>query len=231
MAEPLDGLGFDERRLLCMVNSNRVEGIFSVRQAGMEGLPGIGRLFNGWHNRWRNFFAPAGADLYVERRRIARTAEAHPALSIDIFGKGWNGGQISWCPFYPNHRYRCHQGIYVENRLATLSQYRFSLAYENWRGDLGYITDRLFDGFLAGTVPVYLGDARIHDVVPADSFIDAASFKCRSALLEHLGTMSEPAWSKMRNAGRIFLKSDRMQKFSEENFARVMTDVIKAVAK
>lgn len=220
---PLNGPAFHARRLLCMINSNRVEGVFAMRQLGLEGLPGVGRLFNGWSSRLKDFIAPLTHDLYVERRRIARDADRCGDLEIDFFGSGWNGEQISWCPWYRNIPYRCQRGRYVEDRIGTLSQYRFSLAYENWRGSCGYITDRIFDGFLAGTVPVYLGDDGVDRIFPGNAFVDARHFANRSELFSFLRNMKEEVWCEMREAGRNFLQGTTAQAFSEESFARTLT--------
>lgn len=229
VAEPLDGPKFSERRLLCMVNSNRVDGMWAVRQSGWEGLPGIGRLLNGWHFGLEDLKRVVSADLYIERRRIAREADQQAALEIDFFGKGWKGQPISWCPLYPNPPYRCSAGSFVEDRIATLSGYRFSLAYENWRGRLDYVTDRLFDGFLAGTVPVYLGDVSIGDVIPRECFVDAREFPDRNQLLLHLSSMPESRWKVMVIAGREFMGSSAINAFREESFAEKMTQVLEQV--
>lgn len=226
--KPLEGPSFDRRRLLCMVNSNRVQGFSAMRQQGWEGLPGIGMFFNGWYSNIDDIRRIMKPDLYVERRKIARSSESRPELSIDFFGKGWNGEQISWNPLYKNRPYKCHKGNFVADRLATLSQYRFSLAYENWRGSYGYITDRIFDGFLAGTVPVYLGDDHIQDCVPCEAFVDARGFASHDDLFSYLECMPESEWDEMRKNGRNFLASELGQTFSEESFAQKMLSVLKA---
>ncbi len=43
------------------------------------------------------------------------------------------------------------------NKRLAISNYMFYLAYENSIED-GYVTEKLFDGFISGSVPVYLGD-------------------------------------------------------------------------
>jgi len=229
IAPPLEGPAFHERRLLCMVNSNRVEGYFGVRQLGLRGLPGIGRAFNGWSISWKDLLHPARRDLYSTRRLLGRIADGMKGLEVDFFGKGWNGEQISWCPLYPNKPYRCARGKFVEDRLATLSQYRFSLAYENWQGEAGYLTDRLFDGFLAGAVPVYLGDSHVSDIVPEHAFVDARNFGDQRDLLLYLRSMEKKEWTSRIEAGRDFLNSPEGRSFDDGAFAATMTSVLRDI--
>lgn len=220
---------FAHRRLLCMVNSNRVSGLWSMRQPGLEGLPGIGPLFNGWSFDYRDWERGAKRDLYIERRRIAREADRLPDLAIDFYGNGWDGSQISWCPLYRNKPYSSHRGNYVEDRIGTLSKYKFTLAYENWTGASDYITDRIFDGLLAGAVPVYLGDDRIARSIPYDAFIDAKSFSSRPQLLRHLASIDESEWLQLRESGMRFLDGAVAAEFSDEAFAERMTSILKRI--
>ena len=145
-----------------------------MRQLGWHGLPVVGKLAAGWHLSLKNVLCPNRGDLYAERRKLARVADTFREPPLDAFGGGWNGEQISWCPLYPQRPYRCFRERFVEDKIRLLSEYRFTLAFENYRGRHGYITDKLFDGFLAGSVPVYLGDEGIGEIVPASAFVERA---------------------------------------------------------
>lgn len=228
-APALPDLSFRERRLLCVVNSNRVEGWFAVRQPGWEGLPGIGGLFGGWGLGLRRCLRPAEGELYSARRRLARAADRRPQLEVDFFGRGWRGEQISWCPLYPKPAYRCAGTGFVEDRLAKVASYRFNLAFENWQGDRGYVTDRIFDGFHAGTVPVYRGDESVETVFPPNSFVDARKFREEGQLLEFLAAMPESRWEAMRRSARTFLASDEAKAFSNEAFAETMVAALRSL--
>ena len=220
---------FLERRLLSMVNTNRVEGWFAIRQPGLRGLPVVGRLFNGWKISMSDFLCPTRGDLYSERRKLARTADEFSKDGVDFFGKGWNGEQISWCPLYRNEPYRCFRKAFVEDKIALLSNYRFTLAFENWMGSRLYISDKIFDGFLSGSVPVYLGEERIADLVPPASFVDARNFVSYRELLLYLKSCSEPEWQAMCEAGQQFLTSAAAKPFSDEAFAERMVEVLQKI--
>ena len=222
---------FRDRRPLVMVNSNRVEGYFSMRQLGLTGLPGIGRLFSGWRVGLSDLLAPAKGELYGVRRNLAREAEKFPEPLLDLFGGGWNGEQISWFDFYPNRPYRSLRKNLVEDKLNVLSNYRFTVAFENYRGNYGYIDVKVFDGFLAGTVPVYLGEERISDFVPSDAFVDARNFKNNWELLRYLESCPESEWQTMREAGQSFLRSEKSLRFSDEAYAERMLAILGKILK
>lgn len=58
-------------------------------------------------------------------------------------------------------------------KIKILSQYKFYLAFENAEYD-DYVSEKVFEGLIAGTVSVYRGTRSIHKFMPAnDSFIDA----------------------------------------------------------
>jgi len=230
LEEPETKIPYPDRKLLCMVNTNRVEGWFAVRQGGLTGLPVIGRLFNGWDVAASDLLFPTRGDLYSERRKLARAADEFAEDGIEFYGKGWNGEKISWCPFYVNRPYRCFKKAFVEDKIELFSGFRFTIAFENWRGSRGYIDGyKLFDGFVSGSVPVYLGEERIADYVPPEAFVDARHFASYRDLLLYLKSCPQSEWEAMREAGQAFLKSEAAKRFSDETFAERMVEILKQV--
>jgi len=58
----------------------------------------------------------------------------------------------------------------VKNKMIFLSQYKFSIAIENSDGD-GYISEKIVDSFLSGTIPIYYGDYMIDEFINPKSYI------------------------------------------------------------
>jgi len=215
------------RKVCCMINSNRLEGYFAPRQLGPEGLPVIGRWLGGWKLGLTGLLRPAGGELYSERRRLARTEDRLGLGALTVYGPNWNGEPISWFPLYPNAPYRCRAGGVVQHsKFSIMGQYRFSIAYENFEGSRGYISEKIFDSLAAGTVPVYRGDAGIHDYVPREAMVRADDFRNEEELLRYLQACPEAEWLRMREAGRRFMDSDAFQPFTSEAFADRMMDVL-----
>jgi len=139
---------------------------------------------------------------------------------LDIFGSGWgniNNLPRSWVrkllPLIDiNYFGRC------DDKLKTLASYRFSICYENMR-TAGYMTEKIIDCFVAGTIPIYYGDPRIHIELPENSFIDPAKFDSFEKLNDYLHSIDQNQAINMISAGRLYLQSHEGRKHSYEGFA------------
>ena len=220
---------FSQRKGLLMCYSNRVSGFWAIRQQGLAGLPFFGRMLAGWECPLSLVMELSSGDLYRERRAIAREAERYMPGFLDIFGPGWNGEQISWCPLYRNRPYLCWRGEAKISKRELSTQYRFVMAYESFRGERGYISEKIFDALQAGSVPVYLGEERITEFVPREAFVDARNFRTRRELLAYLQSCQEAEWTEMREAGQKFLRSATFRLFTDDAFAERMTDVLQNI--
>ena len=58
----------------------------------------------------------------------------------------------------------------VKDKIKFLSGYKFSIAMENSNGD-GYLTEKIAESFLAGTIPIYYGDYMADEFVNPESFV------------------------------------------------------------
>ena len=66
--------------------------------------------------------------------------------------------------------FRNNIGKKIENKIQFLSSYKFSIAMENSEGD-GYISEKIVDSFLSGTIPIYYGDYMIEEYINPETFI------------------------------------------------------------
>ncbi len=118
-------------------------------------------------------------ELYSLRRHTALWFAAHSGMVCDVYGDPAMN--------VPNYR-----GVAV-NKLATLRGYRYALCFENCydkRWSAGYLTEKLFDCFYAGAVPVYKGCYDIERYVPADCFIDYRTFAGEAELERFLQSLT-----------------------------------------
>ena len=60
--------------------------------------------------------------------------------------------------------------INVTDKIKFLSDYKFSIAMENSKGD-GYISEKIIDSFLAGIIPIYYGDYMIDEYINPKTYI------------------------------------------------------------
>ena len=58
----------------------------------------------------------------------------------------------------------------INNKAEFLSSYKFSIAMENSEGD-GYISEKIVDAFLSGTIPIYYGDYMVDEYINPKTYI------------------------------------------------------------
>ena len=58
----------------------------------------------------------------------------------------------------------------INNKIKFLQSYKFSIAMENTEGD-GYISEKIIDSFLSGTIPIYYGSYLLDEFINPKSFI------------------------------------------------------------
>ena len=67
-------------------------------------------------------------------------------------------------------KYNNNIGQPVVNKKEFLSSYKFSIAMENTNGD-GYISEKIIDSFISGTIPIYYGDYMVDEYINPKSYI------------------------------------------------------------
>ncbi len=172
-------------------------------------------------------------ELYSSRVEAIRWFERNHPGEFDLYGVGWDAycfGGIK--PLRALNRFRALQRLFaptfpsyrgtVQNKRQTLALYRFSICYENARDIPGYITEKIFDCFFAGCVPVYWGAPNITDHIPEDCFIDKRRFNSYEALYRYLKNMDPATYDAyLNNIGR-FLRSSLATPFTIAHFTQTI---------
>ena len=152
---------------------------------------------------------PRGRTPELYSQRIKAVAALSHLQGIDLYGRGWDrwwSRQSLWWPYW-RHRgaiMRSYQGS-CASKWETLSKYRFSLCFENMPMS-GYVTEKIFDCFYAGTVPVYWGAPDIKKLIPAGAFLDMRRFNNYQEMYEHALGIPKSEWQVMREIGGKFLQ-------------------------
>ncbi len=122
------------------------------------------------------------------------------------------------------HRGRVEYPSYrgpVASTREVLKKYKFAICFEN-SSFPGWITERIFDCFLAGCVPIYLGDSNITTRIPSDTFVDMRQFKSYACLYHGIKQIDNEKYLGYINAVRAFMDSDRNYRFTAECFAKTI---------
>lgn len=162
------------------------------------------------------------ASLYHRRREIADffdrfSADPVKSAAFDLYGPGWNG-HAAWRGVLPPGRKR-----------EALAGYRYAVVFENGQFP-GYITEKLFDCFIAGTVPLYLGAPNIRDYVPDSCYVDLAQFGETwtrvGRMWEFVQRQTDGDYLHQHLAISSFLTSEAAEQFTTRRFAKTILDTI-----
>lgn len=155
--------------------------------------------------------------LYGERLEAIDFFSAQPS-GFDLYGMGWESSKRQsiqasfkgWC----------------ESKKAVMQSYKFSIAYENMAGVPGYITEKIFDCFAAGTVPIYYGPPNVADYIPRDCYIDRGAFRDYAHLYDFLTNMPEAEYQKYLDAVKVFIGTTQYREFTSLQYVQTVTGQI-----
>jgi len=122
-------------------------------------------------------------------------------------------------------KYDSYQGT-IDNKLETLKNYKFSICYENVTNIEGYITEKIFDCFRAGTIPIYLGANDIKNYIPESTFIDKRNFSNYDELYSYLSSIDEHKFARYQENISNYLESNQAEIFDSKYNAKILVDGI-----
>lgn len=184
-------------------------------------------------------------ELYSARADIVEWFEENHLNEFDLYGIGWeikkNHGHsfhdkvfrfitkriIKYRDYLKLSKiidiasYKSYKGR-VENKKDILSNYKFSICYENARDIPGYITEKIFDCFFSGCVPVYWGAPNITDLIPEDCFIDRRNFNSNEELYNYMKNMTLADYNGYIDRIIKFINSEKIYPFSAEYFVETI---------
>jgi hypothetical protein len=212
------GESWSNRRFLSMINSNK-----ALARA---------RDLRRWLDRPREVslkrlvaalrYRPILRDCYDAR---LRAIQAFAGLAdFDLYGEAWDTCHPAVAPSLNAAARQAHRGA-AADKLEVLAKYRFCLVIENTRFP-GYISEKLFDCFFAGCVPIYCGAPDVTAYVPQTAFIDADKFGNWDELEQCLRRLPEDEWQSYVDAGQAFLTSPGYACFSVDHFATELADAL-----
>jgi hypothetical protein len=135
-----------------------------------------------------------------------------------IWGKGWVKGN------FPNY-----EGPALD-KLSVFSKYNYDLCFENFRGLQGYITEKIFDCFKSGTVPVYWGAENTQQWVSPECYVDARNYDSYVGLWKYTRSISYEAYRGYARAIIEFLRSTKALPFSIDTCCETLIDRISIAA-
>lgn len=165
--------------------------------------------------RWEQIFNKDFKTVIIELLRAAKHLDIKATRENFMLVKNRRAISSIW------------RGSCINKKYETLASYKFSLCFESM-GIEGFISEKIFDCLLVGTIPVYLGAPDISEWVPPECFIDVREFDNYKDLHKKLELFSDKDCWRMRNAGRDFIESEKFRPFTKEYFTEQFISGIKA---
>lgn len=139
---------------------------------------------------------------------------------LDLFGIGWDGAH------YPFYQGKIEPAAETTSKVEKISEYKFVFAAENTSSLDGYVTEKLFDVMIAGSVPIYPNYNNVTKYISKECFIDPFDFESFDALYQYLITMSQDEYNKYLIAIKQFLLSQAACKFTMYGFHGMIQDFV-----
>jgi hypothetical protein len=154
--------------------------------------------------------------LYSKRYELVKEFSNNKGFSL--YGSGWNNDHLI-------AKSGCYKGI-ARSKLEVLAAYKFSIAFENSSVELGGITEKIFDCFGAGSVPIYLGAPNVNKYIPSNCFIDYRNFRSNKDLYKYISEMSEVEYSGYIRAIKLFMESRAYNSFNSKGFVETFVNTL-----
>ena len=108
----------------------------------------------------------------------------------------------------------------------VLAQYKFNFCLENSHGIKGLISEKIFDCFMANTIPIYYGAPDIENYIPKNCFILYSDFKTLENLFVFLKQMDYTTYVHYLESASRFLETAK-DVFSTTKFIENISKEIK----
>lgn len=146
-------------------------------------------------------------EIYSVREEAMTYFEKNYPSEIDCYGPGWDVNE------HPSYRGMC------DSKAETYHYHKFALSLENTIKVPGYITEKIFDCFKYGIVPIYWGAPDVYEFIPRECFIDYTDFDSLKELSDFLFGMTKERYEEYLNAIKSFMDDPaNMEPFSSREF-------------
>lgn len=167
--------------------------------------------------------SPFGKELYSERIKAIEFFEETIPNEFSLYGRGWNKSKKYSLRelLFGYRKYKTYKGeIPIGKKIELLSHFKFCVCFENITNVEGFITEKIFDCFMAKCIPIYLGAANVQEYIPKNCFIDFRDFNCDyEKLLRFLRTVDENTYnSYIKNMEQLLANKRFRQVWFEEGF-------------
>ena len=152
-------------------------------------------------------------------------------LKFDLFGIGWD--KYTSSNRYINYIFKnfnvkpplSYAGV-VNDKLVAASNYDFQFAIENSKNINGYISEKIFDCFLSGNVPIYSGAKNILKYIPKETFINLDKFDSLQKAHDFISSLDQKKIKQIKQNGYEFITGEKAMQFTPKYNAKLIAEII-----
>lgn len=183
---------------------------------------------------------PHPDNLHHMRVKTIQHFERNAAHLFTLYGHGWDIPAVK-----PGVRGRIMKRIHewrrrflsgpapfpsyrgpISRKSEVLDRAKFAICYENSRGSPGYLTEKIFDCFTSGCVPIYIGTTHHQHPIPANCYIDADQFSNLNDLQAHLECITAERFQAYQQSIASYLESNQAQSFTNAHWCDCLVSTI-----
>lgn len=178
-------------------------------------------------------------DLYRERLEVIRWYETHAPENFSLYGLGWGKPEPAFnasekmmrrikrlrSQLFGYKPFPSYAGE-VADKESIYRKTKFAYCYENVANLPDYISEKIFDCFFGGCVPVYWGSNTISNHIPSSCFIDRRDFKSTAEVHRYLLQINEQEYGVYQKNIQQFLLSSKAMEFDTTSYVSTIIDTI-----
>ena len=170
-------------------------------------------------NAYKTNYFKSKYNIYSERFKVIEFFRSNDDFSL--YGYNWDEYDSKLKNYFGS----------VRDKNEIFKKYDFAFIFENSNNEMGGISEKIWDAFSAGCIPIYYGAPNIADYIPSNCFICYKSFENIEKLHNHISLMTKKEKEKIRNQIEIFMNSSDYLKFTSKEFSKNILSHIKRLAK
>jgi hypothetical protein len=197
------------------------------------------KLFATIINANKGFPFKLTSDLYKERLNTIKWYEKNAPNHFSLYGLGWDkpnpAYSISGKLIRRIKRLRSQLFGYtpfplykgdIPQKSSVYKIAKFAYCYENVSDLPDYVSEKIFDAFISGCIPIYWGTNTINTLIPSNCFIDRRKFKDTRQVHQYLLSITPDQYQTMQNNIWFFLNSPAIKKFDAINYVNTIVSTI-----
>lgn len=178
-------------------------------------------------------------DLYKERIHVIRWYEKNAPEYFSLYGLGWGKPEPAFTQTekwirrlkrlatqtYGYKPFPSYAGA-VADKGSIYQKTKFGYCYENVANLPDYISEKIFDCFFNGCVPVYWGSNTVEKHIPKNCFIDRCNFKSTEETHQFLRSISAMQYQQYQDNIRNFLISPKAMEFDTSSYVSIIVNKV-----